>query len=68
MQEAQHVLIHQFENFGLPYFDDEGDQMLGFYYQLLDKNNIPISKLIGPYLIGPEAEKAALKAIRENDF
>jgi hypothetical protein len=68
MQEAQHILIHHFENFGHPFLDDEGDRMLGFYYQFIDKNNIPISNMIGPYSIGDEAEKAALKAMREGDF
>lgn len=60
--------IHEFEPSGPPYFDDEGDQMIGFYYQWLDENNDPISELIGPYHYQDQVELAATKAFARKDF
>lgn len=60
--------IHEFEPSGPPFFDDEGDQMIGFYYQWLDENDDPISGLIGPYSGQVMVEQAASRAFARRDF
>jgi len=62
------VLIHIFYPSSPPVFDEEGDLLLGSYYQFIDKNDLPISGLIGPYLDNDEAEKAAEKAFSIKDL
>lgn len=60
--------IHEFEPSGLPYFDDDGDQMIGFYYQWLDEEDNPIGGLIGPYGYQAAVERAAERAFARRDF
>lgn len=62
------ILIHEFVVSGDPRFDDEGDQMLGFYFQFADQDDQPITHLIGPYQRKGTAEKAAVKAFHARDF
>lgn len=60
--------IHEFEPSGPPYFDEEGDQMIGFYYQWLDESDDPIGRLIGPYRYQDQVERAAEKAFHRRDY
>lgn len=60
--------IHEFEASGMPYFDDDGDQMIGFYYQWLDVDDNPIGGLIGPYSHQEAVESAATRAFKHKDF
>jgi hypothetical protein len=63
------ALIHSFEVSDTPpYFDDEGDQLLGSYYQFINEDDEPISDLIGPYRTHKDAEKAAQRAYTIGDF
>jgi hypothetical protein len=69
MQQPHSITIHEFDPAGLPvYYDDEGDQMIGFYFQFTDADDQPISNLVGPYAIKKAAEKAALRAFHTKDF
>lgn len=60
--------IHEFEPSGPPYFDDDGDQMIGFYYQWLDENDDVVGGLVGPYSYQDMVERAASKAFDRKDF
>lgn len=68
MPQPHNIMIHQFVPEGTPYHDDEGDQMLGFYFQFTDTHDQPVSDLIGPYSKGGDAERAAVHALRTRDF
>lgn len=69
MPKAHNILIHEFDpSADPPYLDDDGDQMIGFYYQFTDEDDEPLSDLIGPYPYNGAAEKAALRAFKSNDF
>ena len=61
-----HALIHHFEN--PMYEDEEGDPYLGFYYQLMDSSNLPITHLIGPYATYMEVEAACERAYKTDDY
>jgi hypothetical protein len=62
------AFIHHFGPNGPPHFDDEGDQMVDYYYQLIDKNDDPLTGLIGPYRWQADAESAAQRAANRRDF
>lgn len=62
------ALIHEFVPSEMPYFDEEGDQMLGYYYQFIDEADEPVGQLIGPYGYEELAERAASRAFRSKDF
>lgn len=68
MPEQLNIMIHEFDLSGMPYFDIEGDQMIGFYFQITDSDDQPISDMIGPYSYRKEVEKAALRAYNKKDF
>ena len=68
MVEACNIMIHEFVPTGPPRFDDEGDQMLGFYYQFTDEAEEPINQLVGPYGDHREVERAAMRAFSNGDF
>ena len=68
MKSATAALIHEFRPSSTPTFDDDGELMLGSYYQFIDKDDQPVGKLIGPYLDNQDAEKAAETAFRLNDI
>lgn len=68
MPQPHNILIHEFSPTGLAHFDDEGDQMLGFYFQITDKDDEPISEMIGPYVHKWLVEPAARKAFDNRDF
>lgn len=61
------ILIHEFST-SSEFFDIDGDQLLGFYYQFTDEYDQPVSGLIGPYRNTQVVEKAALKAFNARDF
>jgi hypothetical protein len=65
---ACNALIHEFDSASPPYFDDEGDLMLGSYYQFIDQDDQPVSGLIGPYTDNIAAERAAKVAFNSGDF
>lgn len=56
------VLIHEFEANKQPVLDDDGDQMIGFYYQFDN------ASLIGPFKHRKEVEVAAQRAFDTNDI
>lgn len=68
MNQPCSILIHEFEPSAAPYYDDEGDQMLGFYFQFTDAEDQPVSDMIGPYSYRKMVEKAALRAFKSKDF
>ena len=47
---------------GEPNYDEEGEPMIGHYYQIIDENENPISQLMGPYSSDDEAANACVKA------
>jgi hypothetical protein len=65
---ATAVLIHIFYPASEPVYDDEGELLLGSYYQFVDKDDKPVGDLIGPYLDNTEAEKAAKIAFKKKDI
>lgn len=69
MQQPHSVMIHEFHASGIPiHLDDEGDQMVGFYFQFTDEDDQPVSDMIGPYKHNKAAEHAALRAFNTRDF
>ena len=42
-----------------PHVDDYGEELLGYYYQLFDDNNKPLTNLMGPYSTKDEVEAAS---------
>jgi len=68
MPKPANILIHEFDPAIQSVTDDDGDEVLGFYYEFIDENETPIGYMIGPYRDGPSAEKAALRAWKLNDF
>jgi hypothetical protein len=65
---ATDALIHEFDPKQPPQYDDEGDQMLGFYFQFIDTNEQPVSGLVGPYKYRVACENAARRAFQARDF
>lgn len=62
------ALIYNFGPLHEPFFDDEGDQMMDYYYQLLDDEDEPLTDMRGPYRYSQDAERAARQAVRTRDF
>lgn len=62
------VMIHSFEPSALPYFDDEGDQLIGSYYQFVDAADVPVGAMVGPYRTHGQAAAAAKLAFARHDF
>ena len=50
--------IHHYPPSG-NHVDDDGEDLIGFYFVLFTDTGISVTGLIGPYLTGGEAEKAA---------
>lgn len=44
------------------FFDDEGDPMNGYYYEILNENGKPLHDIMGPYKTYEEAEEACQNA------
>ena len=65
---ACNALIHEFDAAKPAILDDDGDQMVGFYYQFTDVNEQPIGGLIGPYKRKPDCVKAAKRAFKTKDY
>ena len=68
MQQAMQCLIHTFEPSGTPCFDEDGEQLIGSYYQFVDETDKPIGALHGPYRDNEAAESAATQAYHRRDF
>jgi hypothetical protein len=66
--QAMQCLIHTFEPSGTPCFDEDGDQLIGSYYQFVGDNDEPIGALHGPYRDNEAAEGAAKRAYNRRDF
>lgn len=62
------ALIHEFTSAGTIIVDDEGDQMLGFYYQFAVGEQQALTGLIGPYSKRTDVERAAQAAFDRGDF
>lgn len=65
---AHSALIHDFDLASVPVFDDEGDQRVGFYYQFVDAQDLPVTSLHGPYRVRVDAERAAQRAFDRRDY
>ncbi len=65
---ACNALIHEFDAAKPPVFDEDGDQMIGFYYQFIDAEDTPVTGLVGPYGDKPACDKAARKAFATKDY
>jgi hypothetical protein len=68
MTQPHSILIHEFTPSSMPHYDDEGDEMVGFYYQIIDINKEPVSDLIGPYSCDKMVENAARRAFKLKDY
>lgn len=68
MPQAHSALIHEFDPKAPPRFDEDGEMLLGFYYQFLNVESQPITGLYGPYRHKFEADRAAQKAFERNDY
>lgn len=66
-----YATIHQFGPHpltGMVEYDDDGDAIIGWYYQFHHADNSPMTELMGPYNTNTEAEAAAQKAWLNNDY
>ena len=66
--EQHSINIHEFTPSDAPHYDDEGEEMIGFYYQFIDTDDEPVSAMIGPYINKTEVEKAATRAFHSKDY
>lgn len=64
---ACNALIHEFDAAKSPILDEEGDQMVGFYYQFTDEVDVPVTGLVGPYKWKRDCEAAAKRAFKNQD-
>jgi len=62
------ALIHNFETGCTPVFDEDGEQLLGFFYQFIDEQDLPVTQLIGPYRDKRAVERAAQRAFNRKDY
>ena len=68
--EKYHADIHYFfphPQTGEVSTEDEGDPILGFYYQIKDEKG-PVGHMTGPYGTAEEAEAECQKAWSRGDF
>ena len=49
-------------------YDDDGDPIIGFYYQIVDLDGEPLSEMMGPYSNAEEAEEACHREWKSGDF
>lgn len=61
-------MIHTFEPNAPPYFDGDGEQMIGSFYQFVDAADEPTGAMVGPYRTHKQAAKAAKLAFDRKDF
>jgi len=62
---AQEAMIYNFDGSTL---DCDGDTLLGYYYQLIDVFERPISELMGPYSSASECQTACQEAYDHDDY
>lgn len=58
-----HGEIHFFPNNG-GFTDEDGEDLIGYYFRFVDDETGSTTHLIGPYNTGPEAERACQKEWR----
>ena len=69
MTQPHNILIHEFDATNhVSHFDADGEQMIGFYWQLTDIGDLPLCNPMGPYRYSRDAERAALRAFNRRDF
>ena len=69
MTQPHNILIHEFDDeTRFTHLDADGEQMIGFYFQFTDEDDLPLCNPIGPYRYNKDAEKAALRAFKARDF
>ena len=71
MPDAVHASIHHYfphPETGHIDYDEEGDPIMGWYFQVIDNNGLPLTHLIGPYGSSDEAEEACEKAWATGDW
>ena len=63
--------IHHFfphPDTGYVEYDEDGDPMLGFYYEIVDAEGEPLMEMMGPYRTPEEAEQACHTAWVNGDY
>lgn len=68
MPAAHSALIHEFDPQSPDRYDEDGELLLGFYYQFLNMQEHPVTGLMGPYRYKGDAEAAAQLAFSRNDY
>ena len=71
MTDLVHAHIHEFFPHPVTGFidhDEEGDPMLGFYFQLVDGDGLPVMGLMGPYKTAEDAEEACHREWMAGDY
>ena len=71
MPDAVHASIHHYfphPETGHVDYDEDGDPYIGWYFQVVGEDGLPVTHLTGPYSSSEEAEEACLKACEEGDF
>lgn len=66
-----HGRIHHFftdPTTGITIADEDGDPMIGHYWQLVDADETAMSELMGPYNTDAEAVKACERAWQSGDY
>ena len=53
---------------GEVHHDEDGDPILGFYYEFVDEDESSLGRMMGPYSTTEEVEKAAHRAWRNKDY
>jgi hypothetical protein len=69
MQATVH--IHHFfphPDTGHVELDEEGDPQIGYYFQFIDNEGEPISRMVGPYGTLPECEAACCREYVNGDL
>jgi len=61
--------IHEFgpDSKGQYHTDEEGEALLGFYFQITDAKGVP-GGMIGPYTSNTDCEEACQKAWDQGDY
>ena len=68
MPAVHTALIHSFDASNVLAIDDDGDTRLGFYFQFVDVDDLPVTGMFGPYKWRKQAERAARRAFAKRDY
>lgn len=71
MPQPLRANIHHYEPHpitGEYHRDEDGEPLLGYYYEITDLNGIPLGLPMGPYGTPAECEQACAAAYRRGDY